>query len=812
MAKRPLLLFWIGLMLAIWLCRAAGIPIFGEPVLSPEEEGMLETGITAQVTGTVRSRQIRERSIQYILHDVTIRHKGRNMHVSNILLAASGQAAVNRSSQGSLKESASSYKSEYGITERDAYLPEGAVVRLWANCSFIMQAGNPGEFDRRQYYACRKIWVQAFAETGTAAEILHQGPRISEHLCRKREFLMERLSRCVSPASAGVLGAMLLGDRSMMDEETRTGLQNVSLYHIISISGMHIMLLGMNLYRLLMYLLFIAGGPSAERRKKIRMSAAAGCASAAVMTGFCLWIGSPVSAVRAVIMFAVALGARILRRSYDTLSALSLAGILILAENPGYLFYAGFQLSAAAVLSVAVIYPQLMRLLPESFWRKGSREKQLLERILRAAALWASVTAGMLPLTAWYFYKLPLLGLPANLMAVPFLGPVMVWGFLGLAAGGLSVTAGHLFLLPADLGIRALTGLAGLAGRQPGSVWVCGKPSLTQTFLYYGLLASALLILEASGRKEGMERIAGRMRICALMIFAVSVPALFYRVPDKCAVTMLDVGQGDGLVLSFSSGHPFAQEKVFLCDGGSSDVQNVGRYRLLPYLEYRGIREVEAVFVSHADEDHISGLEEILHMMAEGQSSVRIRKLLLPVWMERDPAAESLRLAAREAEVPAVYLSAGDSVKISISGSGEETAEIRILHPFPQGGAREGNAGSLVFRLDCGSFRALFTGDLEGAGEEEILPFLSDTDCLKVAHHGSGNSTLQVFLEQTDPRIALISCGRNNRYGHPHRELLQRLSDCGSDIYRTDRAGAVKITVDPGRDRCYPETFRDGSV
>lgn len=811
MTKRPLFLFWTGLMLVILLCRAAGLPIFGEPVLPPEEREALEAGFTGQVTGTVRFREIREKSIRYILGDVDIRHGDRNLHFSEILFSASKQAVFTFSYQGSLRESDISSESEYGTAGQDGLLPAGSKVRFSARCSFTDRAGNPGQFDSRHYYACRKIWVQAYAGQSLKAEILKPGQAAGERLCRSREYLLERLRQCVSSKSAGVLGAMLLGSRGMMDEETRAELQSVSLYHIISISGMHIMILGMALYRLIMYLLLFAGGASAGRQKKIRMSAAAALVSAAAMTGFCLWIGSPVPAVRAVIMFAVSLGARTARRSYDTISALSLAGILLLTGNPGYLFDAGFQLSAAAVMSTAVLYPELMRLPPDSFWEKGSRRKQILEGVLRAAAVWASVTAGMLPLTAWYFYEIPVLGLPANLAAVPFLGVIMIWGFLGLAASAVSAAAGGFVLYPLDLGIRMLTGTAGCIGGLPGSVWICGKPSLGQVVLYYLLLAAFRTALGAADRRKAKGRNAGGMKAAALSVLIMSFPVLFFRIPDKCSVTMLDVGQGDGLVLAFSNGLPFEKETVFLCDGGSSDIRNAGRYRILPYLEYRGIREVEAAFVSHADEDHINGLEEILIMMAERQSPVRIRRLLMPEWMKRDRAADGLRRAAVQAGVSLIYLRSGDRIRIPLSRDGSESAVIQILHPTASGGAQEGNAGSLVFHLTCGDFRALFTGDLEGEGEKEIQPFLSDIDCLKVAHHGSEYSTSEAFLRKTAPEAALISCGKNNRYGHPHRELLRRLSGCGADIYRTDQCGAVTVTADPDRGCFYLKTFLESS-
>ena len=813
MLRRPLLLLWIGLMLALWICRTAGLPVFGEPALSGSDREALESGVTAEVTGTVSSRSIRENSTAYVLKDAVIRYDGGQICISRLLLTAVNTASASSSFRDSPGESISFETTAYSGNGTGTSLQIGSVVRFRGKCSFPEPPGNPGQFDFRQYYACRRIYVQALLLLGTSPEVLAPGGGAGEFLCALRESLMEQLAGTMSPEGAGLAGALLLGDRSLLGTEIRANLQAASVYHVISISGMHIMLMGQMVYRFLSDLLlrvFALLRPDFRRRhgSGLRRGAAAAAAltAAAVMGLYCIFAGSPVSALRAYIMFAVSLGAGVSGRSYDSLSALSLAGILLLAGNPGWLFWSGYQLSAGAVLSMAVLYPRLTGLVPEAFWKEGSPRKQILEKLLQAVFVWLAVTLGMLPLTAWYFYEIPLLGLPVNLCVVPFLGAAMAAGAAGMTAGAFWLPAGRVVLLPLDTAARLLVFLAEKIRHLSWGTWVCGQPELWQAVIWYAALGAACFILYRT--ENGTDRQEKRClpgKMSALAFLAAGCFFLFLRIPDPFSLTVLDVGQGDSLVLSVSNGRPFAREEVFLSDGGSSDVREAGAYRIMPYLSQRGIRRVEGIFVSHADEDHINGLEELLLAVSRKETSLRVGRLLIPAWMREDPAAERLLLLAAQADVPVVSLTAGDSVRLT---GGREETEIRVLHPLPGGAAQSGNAGSLVLHVRYGRFSALLTGDLEGEGEQELLRDLPDTDCLKVAHHGSEFSTGERFLDRNAPETALISCGAGNRYGHPHARLLDRLRKRGIDVYRTDTQGALTVISD-GR-RYTIRTFREG--
>ena len=282
-----------------------------------------------------------------------------------------------------------------------------------------------------------------------------------------------------------------------------------------------------------------------------------------------------------------------------------------------------------------------------------------------------------------------------------------------------------------------------------------------------------------------------RMLFGITMFFACVL--LFYRPRETFSITALDVGQGDALVVE-------SGRFLMLNDGGSSSASAIGEKRILPYLKQRGIAALDAVVVTHPDADHTNGILELLELIGEQKTALRIRHLFLPVWMKGSEKENPFILAAQKAGIMVEYLKKGDEIR-----AGELT--VSVLHPGAgEDYTGEENAGSVVLQLSCGACRALLTGDLEGSGEEEVLGAAERCQILKVAHHGSRKSTSEAFLHRIQPQLSLISCAWPGRYGHPHRELLERLRACKSHIYGTPVDGAV--TVQLKRDRLAVHGYR----
>ena len=293
--------------------------------------------------------------------------------------------------------------------------------------------------------------------------------------------------------------------------------------------------------------------------------------------------------------------------------------------------------------------------------------------------------------------------------------------------------------------------------------------------LLYGFLGKGI------GR-FGLLHFGGMKGKCCLLL-VIAVALLVWRRDDGFSLTMLDVGQGDCICVHT------AQGKNYLFDGGSSSRSYVGKNILIPYLKYQGITQLDGIFLSHGDEDHINAVRELL----ENSEGIRLKTLYLPKVTEQlQEDFDELVMLAREAGCEVVYLS---------QGMGWQQGDFRLTCLWPEADyTGDSNASSACYLLESGTYQILLTGDLEGEGEKELERYLQElsvfcVDVLKVAHHGSRYSTSDSFLQTVTPRLALISAGHENSYGHPHEETLERLEAAGTSIYRTDQCGAVIIEI-----------------
>jgi len=324
--------------------------------------------------------------------------------------------------------------------------------------------------------------------------------------------------------------------------------------------------------------------------------------------------------------------------------------------------------------------------------------------------------------------------------------------------------------------------------------------------------------------------------IAVVMILGLLIGLLTGNFDCGSRVTFLDVGQGDGIVVETGQG-------AYLFDCGSTSRKNIGEYVLKPYLKSRGTRSLRGVFVSHPDEDHMNGVIELLENGADW--GIVVEQLFLPAIAEgkRTESFATLLAAAEVAEVPVSYIKCGDEIRDSqlrlLCLHPEENTTLADANAYSEcfyvevfakkmkqeaiddrkendasgGSAIEGSGenGSFAgngerkdFRVNDGKINVLLTGDVEGEGERQLMQELQEqrgqrefrVDILKVAHHGSGYSTSTEFLAAASPATAIISCGRNNSYGHPHAETLQRLEDTRVPWYGTMDYGALTVTVD----------------
>lgn len=271
-----------------------------------------------------------------------------------------------------------------------------------------------------------------------------------------------------------------------------------------------------------------------------------------------------------------------------------------------------------------------------------------------------------------------------------------------------------------------------------------------------------------------------------LGVMGIMACSLKVRPPEGFTCVCLNVGQGDAVVWTTPGG------KTYLVDGGSTSRKNVGTYVILPYLKSRGISMLEGVFVTHTDEDHINGIEEMLQAQEEKRSSLRIRKLYLPKWEEKPEKYRELEDKAKKAGVQILYVKKGDRLLCKE----KEDFYVQAAGPKEKGSGKDVNESSLVLKVIYRDFTGLYTGDAGEKAEKEVKGELGICDYLKVGHHGSGNSSSAGFLQEVKPKIAVISCAERNFYGHPAPETIERLEAAGAGIYYTMRQGAVTVWTD----------------
>ncbi len=729
------------LVFLIWIAGRAGFPLADGNPLPEEIRSWAENQPESVLRGQAASIKKTESSVIILLDHSCLINNSYEYPVSKVQITLPGEAPED--------------------------LKPGAVLVVSGKLEPFSAARNPGEFDRRRYMACRHCYYQV--RNAVLLQVGKNRNPLRAFLYSAKEKFRETLEKSAGEDAAEFL-AIALGEKSAMETGDRMLYQMAGILHIFVISGLHVSIIGTGLYELLL------------RRAGLGIPAS-GIAASVVLLLYGIMTGGTASAMRSAAMFLVLTGARILGRIYDVPSALALSGILLLAESPGYICDAGFLLSFSAAAGTAYLYPCLCTAAETAGLMKRKNQK-----LLRSVLLSTAVQLTTIPVLLYTYGEISLTGTVLNLLILPTSGIALVSAVAAMLAGSLFLPAGILAALPGRIVLKVYHRLAEGTGLLPVRTWIAGSPGALQTAGY--ILILVLLVFEGEYlkrrkrlRKELTRGKRGMHLLATASMAILLIPLIGFHPFAGIRITVLDIGQGSCTVVQADA------HRAILLDGGSTSKEKIGQYTILPFLKNQGIRELDAVFVSHTDQDHISGIQELLELQKMHVSSLRIHALVLPDWEMAPQTWQELARAAEEA-----------GVLVCRAGTGMEfrdgKVQIRVLAPDPGTRPDDVNEDGLVAQLKFGRFSMLFPGDIGEKTETELLSRFERNTVLLAPHHGSGYSGSREFVNRVEPQTAVISCSENNRYGHPAPEAVERLKETGAEIFFTMKSGAVTIVSD----------------
>jgi len=628
----------------------------------------------------------------------------------------------------------------------------GRTIRTMATLRRPATYLDRGVPDLERLMARRGIALVGTIKSAAMVRIVSLGSPVDETAAAIRNAVRDAVNRHVGTRdaqSAAIAIAILIGDRGSLDPIVEQRLQEAGTYHVIAISGGNIAILT----GLVLGLLWLI---------RVRGSWAAG-AAIALLSAYAYVAGGGPSVIRATLMAAIYLGLRLIDQKTAPLHAISITLVAVLFASPLAVLDVGLWLTFGA--TAAIIAGALAIPMPSAWWLRAP-----------AALVIASASAeiALIPIVAFVFQRITIAGLAVNLAAIPAMAVGQIAAMVTSAADVLGLEpiangAGWITYI----GIQALTESARLVDMAPWLTWRVPSPHAVVIVAYYASLIAAVLLT----RWVRPAVIAG-----VLLLWIVSAPATLARTfgDGDLHVTMMDVGQGDSLLVTLPNG------RTLMVDTGGVSVHgefDIGDRVLGPALRARGIGRIDYLAITHGDPDHIGGAMSIVRDFAP-------REIWYGTYVNNHESSMQLQSLALDKRSAWRWLQAGD--RMDMGG-----VELRVHHPPPEDWQRQKvrNDDSLVIELRYRNVSMLLTGDIGREVEQGLIPTLDllPIVVLKSPHHGSGTSSSDEFVRKLRPRVVLISCGRANPYGHPVAKVLERYRATQSDVFRTDLDGQIEL-------------------
>lgn len=619
-----------------------------------------------------------------------------------------------------------------GITEADI---SGKKVTVSGSVCQPEGERNPGGYSEKKYLYGKNVML---IMSTTEIEVNEDSLSVRAVGARIRNLIDNAIGNLLEDKYKGFLSGVMTGDTSALQQGEKQWIRLSGISHLMAVSGMHVTYILMPVKALV-------------KRRSLDITLRSGICLIPLFI-FVMIAGFSASVVRAGVMCAADLISKIANRRNDTLNSLGFAGCVCLIIYPFAVADIGFVLSFGAVLSGITVLPAIKRLV----YRNGREPIKKFEGILYGI----SVNIGLLPVMMYNFNMISVAGLLITVIAAPLSAVMCIFGYVMVVVYYIPVIGEISRLFAA--GLTAVTSALSFISETGSEIPVLYtvSPGVFFFALYYGALA---WLCCRNKRKYFNRRTISA--VLAVVIFGALVSDFINN--DLLTVSWLDVGQGSCAIIETRSG------STILVDGGNgyTDVSNL--------LWKKGIRTLDWVILSHGDSDHVSGLYKVLEQHPA-------KKLIIPDNSQDEGALKLARLATGK----------GTDV-IEISGKAHFTVDNLSVELFCNTEKDSLNNSSVVVQLTADNSSFLLPGDLEVEGEDYLTEqnFLRQCRVITASHHGSKSGTGDMILSATNPQVAVISVGEGNMYGHPHKDVLKRLENAGTYVFRTDRDGAVIMTL-----------------
>lgn len=678
----------------------------------------------------------------------------------------------------------------YIMTNKEIELNYGDKIQFTGTYSQPEEERNYKGFNYKEYLKQIKVYgtikIEKLIKIGE-----NKGNKLYLVANKLTDRLEENTYKILDKETAAMFLGLMIGTKEGISEEIEENFKNASLSHVLAVSGMHItyIILGLNI---------LLKNTLGKRITNILIIP--------ILIIYMLISGFTPSITRAGIMGILVVISKLIHRKNDIFTSIAASLLIILISNPYLIQNLGLQLSYAGTLGIILFYKKTLNILTNIHIKNRTYKFKIkpkinkyVDKLKDISALSIAVQIVIFPIIIVQFNTFTPYFLIANILLSIIIAPIVILGFVFMIVVLINPSIADILSKLIEISIKLIQSISEI-GKLPFSKIYISTPKLFWVLIYYLIIITIFVVYEIySSKKPNMTQMRARNlialikikartnhnKIKRILILASIILTIINFIPKNLKIHFIDVGQGDSTLIITP------HNKTILIDGGGSSNSDydVGKNTLLPYILDRGIKKIDIIIISHFDDDHVGGLFYIL-------KEIKVEKVIIGKQFENCENYEKFMEIVKEKNIKVIEVKSGNRIKI------EKNLYIDILWPTDKEITENVlNNNALVFKLNYKDFSILFTGDIEEVAEKKILKLYSKSekilkaDILKVAHHGSKTSSTEEFLDLVKPKIALIGVGKNNKFGHPNEEILERLEDLNCKIFRTDLNGEISIVI-----------------